>query len=371
MSDQETYNRAAGTGRAPLPEAATESPNIPAPPTPLPDEPYYRQAAPSKGSRGGMSVGMALILVGLLWLAFTVGRGTLFGSGLTRTTLVDQTLPGSRVELDAGSADVNIRPWDKAGVHVQVFQQGGSAEDYVVDVRESDGTVYVTGTSNTGFCFFCWRSLTFEVRVPEGAQASVRSSSGDISAEEVNGPVSFNTSSGDVQASELVGDATISTSSGEVRLNDVSGKLEVSTGSGDVKLDDGDVSEAAVSTISGDVKLEGVAKTIKVESVSGDITVSDARDGQLTLSTTSGDIDYEGSLDGGASHVTTISGDVKLRLPDDSSFRLEASTVSGDLSSEFDLRDGQQGRRSLSGTAGDGAATLQIETTSGDVNVER
>lgn len=369
MSDQETYNRAAGAGPAPYPQAATEASHMTASSTLLPDEEYYRQTPPGPKPRGGMSVGMALILIGLLWLALSVGRGPLFGGG--RTTLIDRTLPGSRVELEAGSADVTIRPWNEPGIQVRAFQQGGSSGDYAVDIRESDGTVYVRGTGNTGFCFFCWRSLTFEVMVPEDARASVRSSSGDISAEKISGPVSFTTSSGDVRASELMGGATISTSSGEVQLSNVGGRLEVSTSSGDVELDDGNVSEAAVSTTSGDIKLEGVASMINVESVSGDITVSDARDGQIRLSTTSGNVEYEGSLDGGDSSMTTISGDVKLQLPDDSGFRLEASTVSGDLSSDFDLRDGQQSRRNLSGTAGDGAATLRIETTSGNISVER
>jgi DUF4097 and DUF4098 domain-containing protein YvlB len=69
--------------------------------------------------------------------------------------------------------------------------------------------------------------------------------------------------------------------------------------------------------------------------------------------------------------VNSISGDVNLRLPETSGFRLDASTVSGDLSSEFDLRDGQTARRSLSGIAGDGSATLTVSTTSGDIAIER
>jgi hypothetical protein len=62
---------------------------------------------------------------------------------------------------------------------------------------------------------------------------------------------------------------------------------------------------------------------------------------------------------------------VNLRLPDASGFRLDASTVSGDLSSEFELHDAQTARRSLSGLAGDGSATLMIGTTSGDISIER
>jgi DUF4097 and DUF4098 domain-containing protein YvlB len=69
--------------------------------------------------------------------------------------------------------------------------------------------------------------------------------------------------------------------------------------------------------------------------------------------------------------MNTISGDVNLQLPEASGFRLDASTVSGDISNEFELREGEQSRRSLSGVAGDGSATLTIGTTSGDINIER
>jgi DUF4097 and DUF4098 domain-containing protein YvlB len=69
--------------------------------------------------------------------------------------------------------------------------------------------------------------------------------------------------------------------------------------------------------------------------------------------------------------VNSISGDVRLRLPEASGFRLDASTVSGDISNEFELRESQQARCSLSGIAGDGSATLTIGTTSGDIQIER
>ncbi|MDQ2997468.1 MAG: DUF4097 domain-containing protein [Chloroflexota bacterium] len=69
--------------------------------------------------------------------------------------------------------------------------------------------------------------------------------------------------------------------------------------------------------------------------------------------------------------MNSISGDVNLQLPEESSFRLDASTVSGDISSEFELRDGQQANRNLSGITGNGSATLTIGTTSGDISIDR
>ena len=65
------------------------------------------------------------------------------------------------------------------------------------------------------------------------------------------------------------------------------------------------------------------------------------------------------------------SGDVKLRLPETSNFRLDASTVSGDMHSDFALSGGENGLGSLTGQTGDGGAAVSVSTTSGEISVER
>src|SRR4029079_29613 len=101
-----------------------------------------------------------------------------------------------------------------------------------------------------------------------------------------------------------------------------------------------------------------------IGTVSGDVRVRDASASRLTVNTTSGEFEFSGGLDrGGANSVSSISGDVKLELPSDSGVRLDASTVSGSISSDFDLSNREEGRRSLKGAIGDGAADLTIGTT--------
>jgi DUF4097 and DUF4098 domain-containing protein YvlB len=365
MSEQETYDR---TLDAPPPApSAVEAP----PASTLPNEDYYRQQGPRRSARGA-GLGIALVAVGLLLLAFQLfGRGVAIGGGTT--TVVDQTLPGSRIELSTTSADVEVRTWSGPGIRVEAIQRGGSPGDYQIDVSGSGDTVRVTETSSSFFwCLFCSRGLSYRIAVPADAQASISTASGDIDIAGVAGAVSLGTVSGDVRAEDLAGGLKVETTSGEVRLNDVAGKLEVGTISGDVRLEDGQVNGASVTTTSGEIELDGVSGAIDLDTVSADISVSEARDGQLTIGTTSGDILYDGGLaPGGSNDITAISGDVKLRLPDDSDFRLDASTISGEIDSDFELSGGETGRRSLTGTAGDGGATLNIGTTSGEITIEQ
>jgi hypothetical protein len=364
MADQETYNR---TREAPSPARGAAPPAVP-----LPNEPYYQRPPELRHAPRARGLGVALVVVGLLLLSFQLfGRGVAFG-GAGNITLVDRDFQGHRIELSAAASDVEIRPGSGSRIHVEAIQHGGSQGDYQIDIVPAGDTLRVTESNRSFFCFFCSHSLRYRISVPSDAQADIHTASGQIDVEGLSGAVALASGSGDVRAGDLTGGLTVGTTSGEVQLNDIAGKLNVQSISGDVKLENGKIDGATVSTTSGEVTLDGVAGLLKLSSVSGDIHVREARDGQLDLSTTSGEIEYEGSLAHASTNkLDSISGDVNLRLPDASGFRLDASTVSGDLSSEFELHDAQTARRSLSGLAGDGSATLTIGTTSGDISIER
>jgi Putative adhesin len=364
MTDQETYDP-----RLDTPSSASVAAQ---PAGPLPNEPYYQLPSQSRHPSRARGLGVALVLVGLVLLAFQLfGHGLDFG-GAGSITLVDKDYQGNRIELSVAASDVEIRPGSGNSIHIEAIQRGGSDGDYQVDVVPSGNTLRVTESSRSFFCFFCSRSVRYRITVPNSAQADIHTASGEIDVEGLSGAVSLASSSGDVRAGDLTGGLKVSTTSGDVQLSDIAGKLDVGSISGDVKLENGKIDGATVNTTSGEVDLDGVAGALKLTSVSGDLRVRAARDGQLDFSTTSGEIKYEGSLASkSANSLNSISGDVNLQLPDASGFRLDASTVSGDLSSEFELRDGQQARRNLSGTAGDASATLTIGTTSGDISIER
>jgi DUF4097 and DUF4098 domain-containing protein YvlB len=158
--------------------------------------------------------------------------------------------------------------------------------------------------------------------------------------------------------------------SGDIDLTDSSGALQVSSTSGDVQMS-GDFTGSKLETVSGEITLDGASGPLRARTISGNIKLSDLRDAQLDLESTSGDIEVGGTLAARlSSTISNISGDVQVRLGELSDLKLSATTVSGDLSSDLDLREAQRERRSLSGTLGLGQTTLTISTTSGDVEVD-
>lgn len=366
MSNPETYERTPH----PVP-AAPPGGTAAAPAALLPNEEYYRTPPTQRPRTRSAGLGVALVIVGLVLLAFQLaGRSFSIGGGGSYT-LANQQLSGNRIELLAAASDVDVQSWDGTQIKIEATQQGGARGDYDVDISSSGGTVRVVETSHTAFCFFCWRDVRYRISVPQGAQADIKTTSGDIVIDGLNGAVALATVSGDVRAEALHGGLSVSTTSGDVRLNDLAGTLNATTISGDVHLGDGQVEGATINSTSGAVEIAGVGGQLQIGTVSGDITVRDAHNGQLSLATTSGSIEYEGDLaSSGNNEINTISGDVQLQLPDDSSFRLDASSVSGEVNTSFQLSEAENGRNSLKGVVGSGAATLTVGTTSGEITIE-
>lgn len=147
------------------------------------------------------------------------------------------------------------------------------------------------------------------------------------------------------------GDATLVGVSGPVRANTVTGNVDAQSVSGDLRM----------STVSGELTVvEGTGGRVKADSVSGGMVLD------LAPIAASG----RGRTD---IHLSTVSGEVAIRLPAPGDARVDANTASGTVSSAFDeLRlHGEWGAKRLTGTLGRGSGKLRVTTVSGSVAVLR
>ncbi|MFF5564659.1 DUF4097 domain-containing protein [Streptomyces sp. NPDC012623] len=143
------------------------------------------------------------------------------------------------------------------------------------------------------------------------------------------------------------GDTTLVGLSGEVRADTVSGGLEAQAVTGDLRF----------HSVSGDLTvIEGAGSSVRAESVSGDMVIDLDPAGKPT------DI-----------QLTTVSGEVAIRLPHPADARVEANTASGSVSNAFDdLRvSGQWGAKRITGNLGTGTGTLKATTVSGSIALLR
>ncbi len=123
------------------------------------------------------------------------------------------------------------------------------------------------------------------------------------------------------------------------------------------------------------MEVEGLeAREVDVSSVSGDVRLEQVQSHRASMESVSGDLVYDGTLaSGGRYEFKSHSGDIRLIIPGDVGFELEAQTFSGEVSSDFEMTvtSSDRRRRNLRGVVGDGSAVIEVTTFSGNVSIKR
>ncbi|GAA4900954.1 DUF4097 domain-containing protein [Streptomyces coeruleoprunus] len=128
-------------------------------------------------------------------------------------------------------------------------------------------------------------------------------------------------------------------------------------------------------TVSGNVEAQAVTGELRFQSVSGDLTVVDGSGASVRADSVSGDMVVDVDQAGAPTDIrlTTVSGEVAIRLPRRTDAQVEANTTSGTVANAFDdLRvGGQWGAKRLTGTLGAGTGALRATTVSGAISLLR
>lgn len=143
-------------------------------------------------------------------------------------------------------------------------------------------------------------------------------------------------------------------------------ELNVNGISGSIGIENVSAKEIDLDTVSGLISATYcAADTIKVVSISGDITV-DGGFGNAKLNSTSGGVWFTDESDGIKElEIGTVSGNVTMQLPQGAGFNMMVSTVSGDVSSVFELV-----KNGSNYVYGDASADFDIDTVSGDITIQ-
>lgn len=174
-------------------------------------------------------------------------------------------------------------------------------------------------------------SLSYEIEVPKGVSVRVRSSSGSVTVEEIEGAVDVTASSGGVQVKEVTGNVAVTTSSGAITVEDVGGSVRANANSG----------------------------SIRIEQVGGAVSAQ----------ASSGAIQVETEKVGGPYDLTASSGSIRLSLPEEAGLTVTARASSGTVTGPSWLAIGE-GRHSGSGKQGSGEHSVSLRTSSGSIDLK-
>lgn len=280
------------------------------------------------------------------WPVGTMAFLTVFGTGLVLQKSGAPIFPGSKVRMEdqvsraftvAKTPNVVVEVFNGAvevtkgetGKVEGVVEVWATADDEptaeaalkmvkVAMVQEGD-TIRVTArrapgasprSSGTG--------AAAKIQVPDGAAVQIKTDNGPISVRGVEGPVN---------------------------AHSVNGRIEVKDGTGIV----------ALGTNNGPIRCE-------------------ASDAVVTADSSNGEINFEGSLAKGASTFGSGNGKITLRLPDRQSFRVDAQTGNGKISTDFDVNrasNNSSKSKRLVGTVGENPeVNIKVRSGNGSIRIE-
>lgn len=292
--------------------------------------------------------------------------------GVEQVERVTRTLkigPNGQLDLANVSGDIVVTGGGGDEVKLEAVKRGRGATEaeakdqltlMTVEITERAGRADVRARYKEGERHV-HVSVDYTVTAPAGTRVIVRSVSGDVKVTGIKG---------ELDAESVSGDITVAEAGQLARAKTVSGDVDIKGAAAESVLD--------VSSVSGDVAARGVkARRVEVSSVSGNAELTDVTCEAAAMKSVSGDVVFTGSLaKAGRYEFKSHSGDVRVTIPGDVGFELEASTFSGTINSDLPLTvGGEKGaavsKRTIRGTFGDGSAILNCTTFSGSVVIRK
>jgi DUF4097 and DUF4098 domain-containing protein YvlB len=193
-------------------------------------------------------------------------------------------------------------------------------------------------------------AIEYEITVPASTAVEAHSGSGNLDVTGVSSGVQAQTGSGDIHLRDIGGQVHVQTGSGNIRAENVAAPFHAQTGSGDIE---------ASLTGSGDVDTHTGSGTIHVHGINGGVQAH----------TGSGDIETAGNVSG-PWQLHSGSGNIRLAVGSNAGFNLDLHTSSGSIHSELPIAvQGSMGNHQLKGTVHGGGPTVEVSTSSGDVEI--
>ncbi|ATL30426.1 DUF4097 family beta strand repeat-containing protein [Streptomyces formicae] len=249
--------------------------------------------------------------------------------------------PVTTLHVRVVNGTVNVVGTDEGSARLEVSEIEGPP----LTVTHEDGTLTVAYDDLPWKGFLKWldrkgwrRSAVVSLAVPSGARVEV----GTVGA-----------------------GAMVSGMEGRTEVRGVTGQTTLVGLSGPVRAE----------TVSGSVEAQDVTGSLRFSSVSGDLTVVEAAGSSVRADSVSGSMIVDLDPAGGATDVglTSVSGEIAIRLPHPADAEVEVDTASGSVSNAFeDLRvSGQWGAKKITGRLGSGRGRLKATTVSGSIALLR
>ena len=278
----------------------------------------------------------------------------------------------TQLQIKVQRGDVTIQTWDKSEVSVTgtldelsegfVFEQQGNS----LNIEDKMPRHY-NGSNDKG------SQLT--IKVPKTVKLSADTISANLQVAEAQGELDLNTVSGDIKANNLSGKPELHTVSGDIITQALDGKVKLETVSGTIQ-DTDSKGEMNYRLVSGDLISQTQAEKVMVEQVSGEVNANFSLAKEIILRTVSGDSKVSLAKNFNRANLESVSGDIIVTFADmpDASFDLDGGPggkIKNTLTQDEPKKQKYVPRAELSFQTGSGAASVKMNTISGDLVLKK
>lgn len=265
---------------------------------------------------------------------------------------------GERAELsiDTRSGTVSVRGEETRHARVEVVARLWADDDLEADeqaeliargIKQENERLVVRAPAllRPHPLLFFGRSprIDYQISVPRRTRGEIKSRSGRVEIDAVEGPLSIESHSGKVALREIGGDVRIASRSGSVQAESIAGGIEIDSRSGSARL-------------------AGCKGTVSIQSRSGSVHIEDAG-ADVKVDARSGSVRYDGDVRGSI-EIQVESGSIRLAVNPDALFFLDAESAHGSVRSDLQMKRG-------SGPAPDRSSspTVRLRTRSGSIYI--
>ena len=164
---------------------------------------------------------------------------------------------------------------------------------------------------------------------------------------------------------------------GVVTVRNIQGQVSVDVVEAEVKVAgvEGYVNASSIGRKT--VEVTQSKGTIQATTVIGDIVLDRLESDNVKANSTLGNITYKGNfMEGGSYNLSSTDGQISVICDEEASVEWEARTVTGSIKTNLPIKSKQhrplwRDRQSLLGTLNEGAATVQLSTFSGPIEIKR
>src|SRR5258706_4740672 len=253
---------------------------------------------------------------------------------------------GTRLRVENQGGDIVVHAWDKNQVRIQASHNRRTH----VNIRLSGAVLSLEADADRGPA----NMVDYELTVPSWMPLKLGGMYATVSVEGSRAPIEIETLEGDITVKGGAETVKLGSVQGKIVASGVRGRLELNSVSEDVEASDiqGDI---VAETVSGDLILRNiVAKSVEVESVSGELYF----DGRI--------------MDAGHYSLLTHSGEIYFSVAEASNATVSTAIGSGEVKASFTLPTSERpSRRRQTYRLGNGSASVELETFSGDINLLR